>query len=358
MESARVTAYHPGEDVRPPHLVVGEDARALLDEATALLGTDPARALELARTALRLAGSGLPDEEGAALLLAGQALARLARPEEATDVLTRAVGSLRRLDPAREVEALHALARLHLDSGELDRAAMRLAEALERCTRAEDKLREARTFNLLARVSHAHGEPTVTLRHLQRAIDLFRELGDRVGESDGLTNLGRTLTDLGHYPEALERLLEAYTLVRAHRSEDARIQGILLFNIGVLQQEMDRLEEADASLREALVRFEAGGHAHETSAVQARLAEVLLRLRRPGEAEEHASAAVRNARHHQLRSTEGSALVALAQVQAALERWEEARDTYEEAVAVAGGIDDQGTLLDAHMGAARAYLVR
>ena len=74
------------------------------------------------------------------------------------------------------------------------------------------------------------GDYSTALDYYDQSLDLARELGDRAGESDTLTNIGIIYDFLGDYPTALDYYGQSVVLKRelGDRAGEARTLG----NIG------------------------------------------------------------------------------------------------------------------------------
>jgi tetratricopeptide (TPR) repeat protein len=85
---------------------------------------------------------------------------------------------------------------------------------------------------------------------LQLALDLYRQLGGRLGQALTLNNLGRTAAGVGDYQEAIRTLRTALDL---HREINHRVgQSMALFYLGCALRRAGDLPGARAALREAL----------------------------------------------------------------------------------------------------------
>jgi tetratricopeptide (TPR) repeat protein len=80
-------------------------------------------------------------------------------------------------DSPAEVAALNNLALLKRDAGQLPAAIEFTRSALELCARYGDRHREAALENNLADLYHAAGREDDAMRHLKRAVAIFREVG-------------------------------------------------------------------------------------------------------------------------------------------------------------------------------------
>ena len=138
-----------------------------------------AAALDLARTALELAGEAGDDE---ALARARNALGVLASSrgdlDEARENLRTSIdlGATLR-DPTTMVAALNNLALVERAAGNTDRALELTEEALGLCSAQGDRHREAALHNNLADLLHATGREQEAMEHLKSAVSVLAEIG-------------------------------------------------------------------------------------------------------------------------------------------------------------------------------------
>ncbi|MEV6157846.1 tetratricopeptide repeat protein [Nonomuraea sp. NPDC052129] len=122
--------------------------------------------------------------------------------------------------------------------------------ALEAAMRQGDALAEANTRNNLGLALMERGESERSEPHFQRALDLFRQVGDEHGATNATANHAWVLFHRGDYGGALnagERAFESY-----HRRGELRNEAIALRSIALAKIELSRYAEAVEHLREAL----------------------------------------------------------------------------------------------------------
>jgi tetratricopeptide (TPR) repeat protein len=100
------------------------------------------------------------------------------------------------VDPAR---AALAEASAALRSGNYLQALPAATRAVELAEQGEDRALLARALVGLGRARWGRGQYEPALQAHQRALTLFRALGDRDGESEALLRTGETLYSLGRY---------------------------------------------------------------------------------------------------------------------------------------------------------------
>jgi tetratricopeptide (TPR) repeat protein len=159
-------------------------ARLTADLAiTALRQGDAERAGRLADRALALAERA-GDE--AALTYTGTVAGLLAIGrrdlDSARGQLAASLDRARRLhDPAAQVAAANALARVERLAGDLDRSHRLLLEALELCVEIGDRHREAALRDQLAQVLHGQGRAEEAMGELKQAVAIFADIGVDAG---------------------------------------------------------------------------------------------------------------------------------------------------------------------------------
>jgi tetratricopeptide (TPR) repeat protein len=152
-----------------------------------------------------------------------------------------------------------------------------------------------------AGVQNALGRDSTMLREILdgTAKDLAAELGNQPaveGELRGI--IGTTYLDLGEYQLSLDQVAIAVRLQRQHGDEAQLAQ--LLGDQGNALEQLGRLKEAEASLREALALRQRlfGDRDPRTAEVHALLGWTLMKAKRPLEGEPSAKLAVEIWRQH------------------------------------------------------------
>ncbi|MER6282523.1 AfsR/SARP family transcriptional regulator [Streptomyces sviceus] len=126
-----------------------------------------------------------------------------------------ALDAARRLaDPVLEARGLRGLARVEARLGLHSRSVPRLERALELFTELGDRTGRAHTHRSLGWESEQHGDLLGALRHNQFALALFRALGDRAAQASVLNSVGWYHALLGDYRQALTHSFEALTMLQ------------------------------------------------------------------------------------------------------------------------------------------------
>lgn len=157
--------------------------------ADALAGTD--RALAVADS---IVDYSLTVE---ASLVRAEVLRRLGRPAEAADDARRACDVASEQDYQRGLaRALVALARVHLDLGDIDAARASGQRALELSTSRGYQVTAGNALTVLAALDHHSGDGAAAAEHAHRALGIHRRTGHGLGEARTLQLLQR-LADTG-----------------------------------------------------------------------------------------------------------------------------------------------------------------
>ncbi|MER5584434.1 BTAD domain-containing putative transcriptional regulator [Streptomyces asoensis] len=126
-----------------------------------------------------------------------------------------ALDAARRLaDPALEARGLRGLARVEGRLGLHARAVPRLERALDLFAELGDDTGRAHTHRSLGWECDQRGDLTGALRHNQVALELFRALGDRAAQASVLNSVGWYHALLGEYRHALTHCFEALTMLQ------------------------------------------------------------------------------------------------------------------------------------------------
>ncbi|MFI5965638.1 AfsR/SARP family transcriptional regulator [Streptomyces asoensis] len=126
-----------------------------------------------------------------------------------------ALDAARRLaDPALEARGLRGLARVEGRLGLHARAVPRLERALDLFAELGDDTGRAHTHRSLGWECDQHGDLAGALRHNQVALELFRALGDRAAQASVLNSVGWYHALLGEYRHALTHCFEALTMLQ------------------------------------------------------------------------------------------------------------------------------------------------
>ncbi|ROQ89002.1 putative ATPase [Streptomyces sp. 2132.2] len=220
------------------------------------------------------------------------------------------------------------------------------ADSIRLCTvaaavfrQAGDRLGEGDALNTL-------GAALVSVRDLERAVDIFREVvgicrdaGDRHHEAMALHNLGSALMRLERFPEAAETFHRARALFS--EIDDLFGQAQAMGGMAALAVDAGRPELAVQTLTEVVVLFREVGDRRSQGMALSNLGLALARLGRLDEAVTAYNDALAALRHAGDRLSEGSTLRNLGSVLAESGREGEAARTLTDAIAVCRETDDR-----------------
>ncbi|MFD7940131.1 BTAD domain-containing putative transcriptional regulator [Streptomyces sp. NPDC059755] len=201
----------------PPPAPEGVHPEPLADDDRALawLTAEHAVLLAVVETA---AASGQPVQERLACQLAWSLepfFDRRGHWHDGLAVQRTALDAARRLaDPALEARGLRGLARVEGRLGLHSRSVPRLERALELFTELGDDTGRAHTHRSLGWECDQRGDLPGALRHNRFALGLFRTLGDRAAQAGVLNSVGWYHAQLGEYRRALTHCFEALTMLQ------------------------------------------------------------------------------------------------------------------------------------------------
>jgi tetratricopeptide (TPR) repeat protein len=162
---------------------------------------------------------------------------------------------------------------------ELTAAALDRAQATRRSLAAQQQQQQhhpqpgranALRLNEQAAALRQEGRLQEALEAGERALAIFRVLGDRHGQALTLNGLGLTQARLGDEPGALDSYEAAVALLTD--LGDSHGAGRVLANLGALHRIQGDDEQARAVWHDALERLEPGTPEHDRTAEQLRLA--------------------------------------------------------------------------------------
>ncbi|MET0491606.1 MAG: tetratricopeptide repeat protein [Actinoplanes sp.] len=174
--------------------------------------------------------SGDPIGQAHALIDIGFAYARLSRHEPAAESMQQAVTLLGHHDsPAGHGRPVH-------DPGD------RSARALAMFRQLDDRVGEAYALTGLGLIHLQAGRPTSAVEHLQQALILFAQVGDNVGETWTLDGLGLVHLRLGRHDQAAEHYERALAICR--KAGDRYGEARVLNGLGEAAHTIGRTVEA------------------------------------------------------------------------------------------------------------------
>jgi DNA-binding SARP family transcriptional activator/tetratricopeptide (TPR) repeat protein len=325
------------------------DAASFTGGDAAMAWLDAERA-NLTAIAADAGGSGWP---GCTIRLAAALFLYLYVGGHCTDaqtIHTAALDAARRAgDRAAQADELRHCA-TDFRQGRYNEASGKLRQALEIYRDLGDRLGQERTLCNLGLVLRRQGSYAEAVDHHRQALALARTLGDTFGEALALTGLGTTLCLQGRYQLATEHHRLAITLFQ----EIGEVHDFALGNLAAVLVRQERWQEAAGCLDQALAVLRQAPSRYSEADITNTLGAVLAGQGRHLEAADHHRQALSLFRELGDRSGEASALNSLGEVLTALGLPAQATSQHQDALTVAAEVNDRYQQARAHSGLARA----
>jgi len=133
--------------------------------------------------------------------------------------------------------------------------ARKLYESLLPALEAQKRRGElAAALTALTEIASAQGDYDVAVARARESVELYRSLGDAVGQARALNNWGANELYRGDYPAALTQFQQALALYRTTANGDGEVEQ--LTNIGTVSYFQGKYLEAWRAYREAMNRVE------------------------------------------------------------------------------------------------------
>lgn len=199
---------------------------------------------------LHPAASDTPDASEVAVLY-GEALTRTGREREACDLLRRVEPALASdSDRGRHRRAVNLLGVASFAIGALDEASRAFSQVLDLANQADDVLLLARASNNLGTVANLQGLHVSALSHYRLALPSYQRLGQHRGLAETYHNMAITFRDLGELEEADEH--EVRAIEYASGAQAPRVAAM-----GRIGRAEIALRRGDAALAETTARLAA-----------------------------------------------------------------------------------------------------
>ena len=201
-------------------------------------------------------------------------------------------------------------------------------------------LQAARIYDGLGWVCGVLGKREQARQCFDRALKIYREIGDRGGEGTTLYDLGRVYNVLGKRKEALKHFEEALRILRevGNRKGEAKT----LSSIGRVYNTQGKKEEALSRYEEALSIYREIGDRGGQGILLDHLGWIFNALGKKEEALEYSEQALKLLREVRDREGEGKLLISLGRIYMALGKREQALKHYEEALSIHREVGDRG----------------
>ncbi len=214
---------------------------------------------------------GDSDEAWQLQALAGRALVRLGRPDEAR---TRFDAVLEHATSTRaRTEALTGIAGLEIRKGHFEEAAGWCDRVFEETDEEIESVARAHSIRAIASTLAGWSDAT---EHAKRALEIFERIGDPSGAANALNNLAFHSFYVGAWAECEQH----HRAALAARNEIGDVLGRALasYNLGELFMEQGRFDESSEWLASALADFRGAGHLIGESATRVALGRLDARL--------------------------------------------------------------------------------
>jgi tetratricopeptide (TPR) repeat protein len=195
-------------------------------------------------------------EAGEVCLTLGEYGEALRRYQKAAALAKKAAAKL------EEAEALSETGRLYSYLGDNDQAQRRVLEALklfdsQAAQSATFKSNYAESLNNLGEISYSKGDLLKSSEQFDKALKIFREIGDRKGEARAHLFVGYISGGLGDPEKAVAEITQALGLYRAVGNKSG--EGLCLTVLGLSRSPKGNEEEAIRLHREARIIFRSIG---------------------------------------------------------------------------------------------------
>lgn len=144
------------------------------------------------------------------------------------------------------------------------------------------RLSLAHSLHALATICRVQGEPVAAAEHGERALEIFRCLGDRAGEAAALNGLGTLHHDHGEYDDALRACTEALRIFETTR--DLNGTANVLSTLGKIHHSRSEPEAALAAYGRAVALYRDLGYWRNEATSLRRYAALLVSSRDVSEA--------------------------------------------------------------------------
>jgi tetratricopeptide (TPR) repeat protein/CHAT domain-containing protein len=183
------------------------------------------------------------------------------------------------------------------------------------------------------------GQYREALQALEQALEIYRAIGERKGESFALNNIGRVYSNLGQYPQALNYYEQALAIKK--QVGDKVGEGITLSNIGIIYSNQGQYTQALKYHEQALLILKQEGNKSGEGTTLNNIGIVYQRLGEYTQALKHFEQALAIRREVSDKVGEGAILSNIGIVYDNLGQYPQALKYYEQALAIDKQIGDK-----------------
>jgi tetratricopeptide (TPR) repeat protein len=257
--------------------------------------------------------------------------------------------------PAAELDALLNLGHMYWQHSHYAQATDHLQQALVIASEIGDRHGETNARLNLGIVAQRQGDYGLAINHLQLALAIASEIGDRVGETNTQLNLGIVDRRQGHYRLAADHCRQALAI--AGEIGDRHGEANALDHLGTIYQRQGRYSHAAEHHQQALVLFQEIGDRHGEANTLVDLGTVYRRQGNYQKAAEHHQQALALFRNMDDQHGETCALNRVGETLIAMGQPDQALAQHAAALTLATQIGDRYEQARAHNGLAYAHQV-
>ncbi len=330
-----------------------EGLHALHEEVLLLLDTKSGEPVTAARAYCRLAD--LMNNHWSLAqshILLGQGLHYASELRPALEAVTTARLHYAELQhQVGQAEAETLAGKVSLDLGAFEDAEQHLRSAISRVQQSRDVKQQAlhaTALNHLAGAQFNRGNAGEALLSLEKALRVWLNLKNPMGQANCLINLGNIQNALGQYYAAIQSLSRAYEL---HKTEvqDIRAEALILNSLALVHYSNQDSPLAVGVARSALASAEQSRDDGLITKTQLNLGTFCLEADLYDEAELHLNTALRRSQDIGYRTGELSTLDSLGMLYQKTGRLAEAQRAYQAALTLALELDDPQGELEAQL---------
>ena len=177
-------------------------------------------------------------------------------------VSTTALAAAARLgDPALQAKAHYYCARAAVEVGHYSDAQTSYQHALELSRQLNDRIGQGLAHVGLAFMLDRQQQPAPAADHARQALDLYIAAGHLPGQANALNHIGWYLSQLGDYEQALVHCEQALALCR--KAGRRHTEGTILDSLGYAHHHLGQHSEAITCYRQALDIFQETGQRYQ-----------------------------------------------------------------------------------------------
>ena len=313
-------------------------------------------AIEAARYAVRLAEVNNNLElECVGYQLLGTALGKKDEYEEARDILVVGLELAHNISRSDlESDFSGSLGGVDISTGEYAEALIKLDHALSIIDKENDLPRECRIIQQLGLVSYYQGNYSKAEFYFDKALYLAREIGNRLNEVNALTNLANIKLFYGDLSSANEYYKQ--NLIIAREINNRESEAALLINLGYLAIQLGIYQEAHQYMSQGLtILREIDARSHE-SITLVNLGLIACNQNDYADAHKYSKQAFDLA--HEIGYTDGKgfALFGIGDALIGLDRYDEAKDAYQESLILRQEMDQPHLVIESQEGLVRVAI--